>query len=98
MNIFNYCKIKSALTISSLFLAFVMPDSFAQPPLHAAIVQNSDTSSANSVYVRNREPLLNQFFIQLPVTSFKPGGWLKKALERQKDGLTGHLGEISIWL
>ncbi|PTS95480.1 hypothetical protein DBR11_21280 [Pedobacter sp. HMWF019] len=52
----------------------------------------------NSFYVNNKLPLQNQYFTKLPVGSIQAGGWLKKALELQRDGLTGNLGEISIWL
>lgn len=52
----------------------------------------------NKWYTGNRVPLLKTPFIKLPVTAFRPEGWLKKQLELQRDGLAGHLGEISIWL
>jgi hypothetical protein len=64
-----------------------------------AIALNKPTdNTANSWYVSNKAPLIKQSFIKLPITAIKPGGWLKKQLELQRDGLTGHLGEISIWL
>jgi DUF1680 family protein len=37
-------------------------------------------------------------FIKLPVGSVRPRGWLSEVLNRQKDGLNGHLSEISAWL
>ncbi|MBS1704650.1 MAG: glycoside hydrolase family 127 protein [Armatimonadetes bacterium] len=49
-------------------------------------------------YLSNRAPLKDVPLTKLPVTAFKPGGWLKKSLELQRDGLTGHLMEISKWL
>ena len=52
----------------------------------------------NVNYVSNRKPLQPLRFIKLPVTAIKPAGWLRKYLELQRDGLTGHLGEISAWL
>ncbi len=55
-------------------------------------------NQTNVNYVSNRNPLQPLNFIKLPVTAIKPAGWLKKYLELQRDGLTGHLGEISAWL
>lgn len=64
----------------------------------ATIVDRPPTSGANAFYSPNRTPLQSTPLVKLPVTAFTPGGWVKKALELQRDGLTGHLGEISVWL
>ncbi len=52
----------------------------------------------NSYYLSSRTPLQVTPLIKLPITAFHPNGWLRRMLELQRDGLTGHLGEISIWL
>lgn len=70
----------------------------AQTSLKADVVNKPDNTVLNKYYVSNKAPLQQQYFIKLPVTAIKPGGWLKKMLELQRDGLTGNLGEISIWL
>jgi len=56
------------------------------------------TSGQNAFYASNRTPLKQTPLVKLPITAFTPGGWLRKCLELQSNGLTGHLGEISIWL
>ncbi|WP_316829528.1 beta-L-arabinofuranosidase domain-containing protein [Pedobacter aquatilis] len=66
--------------------------------LKAATVENTDNSLTNSYYISNKAPLLKNHFIKLPIGSIKPAGWLRNVLLLQKDGLTGNLGEISIWL
>ena len=63
-----------------------------------AIVNRPDCAQTNVNYVGNHLPLKPMNFIKLPVGSIQPEGWLKKYLELQKDGLTGHLNEISAWL
>lgn len=56
------------------------------------------TKTSNSFYVSNKAPLQPLNFVKLPIGSIQPEGWIKKYLGLQRDGLTGHLGEISAWL
>ncbi|MDR3194967.1 MAG: glycoside hydrolase family 127 protein [Tannerella sp.] len=61
-------------------------------------VLRPDTRVSNTLYAGNRAPLEPSRFVKLPAGSIRPGGWVKKMLELQRDGLCGHLGEISAWL
>lgn len=62
------------------------------------VVDRPDNTSQNNNYVNSRAPLRQQSFIKLSVGSIHPTGWVGRYLELQRDGLTGHLGEISAWL
>lgn len=61
-------------------------------------VDSPDKSVTNANYVSSRAPLQPISFIKLPLGSITPKGWVCRYLELQRDGLTGHLGEISAWL
>ena len=63
-----------------------------------SLVDRPDTGAINSNYVSNRAPLVPQSFIKLPVGTIKAEGWLGEALERQRNGMNGRLGELSPWL
>ncbi|MBS1709006.1 MAG: glycoside hydrolase family 127 protein [Armatimonadetes bacterium] len=76
----------------------VSPLCFFVASMTATIVDHPPATGANSFYHPNRAPLHQTPLVQLPITAFKPGGWLRKQMELQRDGLMGHLGEISIWL
>lgn len=80
----------------TLFLLVVLNG--CQKTENVTIIERPPTSSRNSHYVSNRAPLQPAMFIKLPVGSIRPEGWLREYLIRQRDGLTGHLGEISAWL
>ncbi|HXR84096.1 MAG TPA: beta-L-arabinofuranosidase domain-containing protein [Hanamia sp.] len=84
--------------VYTLAFLFCLQSSFAQNDLKATVVKRPSTSHSNSFYVSNKAPLLPLSLIKLPVGSIKPEGWILKYLELQRDGLTGHLGEISAWL
>ncbi|HWJ27618.1 MAG TPA: beta-L-arabinofuranosidase domain-containing protein, partial [Flavisolibacter sp.] len=64
----------------------------------STVKTTSVESSVNDFYTSNKSPLLPLHFIKLPIGSIKPEGWVRKYLELQRNGLTGHLGEISAWL
>ncbi|MDR2921208.1 MAG: glycoside hydrolase family 127 protein [Tannerella sp.] len=70
----------------------------AKPDFEVLLVDRMPTDKKNQHYVSNHDPLQPQQLIKLPVGSIHPDGWLKRQLELQKDGLNGHLGEISAWL
>jgi len=64
----------------------------------AGVVDKPDTDAKNDFYAGNREPLLPSPFIKLPVGAIEPQGWVRKQLELEADGFTGHLTEISQFL
>src|SRR3954453_4200815 len=61
-------------------------------------VERPNRTTSNAFYTGNRPPLASSNFIKLPIGTIHPEGWIKQYLLLQKNGLTGHLGEISAWL
>jgi DUF1680 family protein len=45
-------------------------------------------------YVSNRPPLINKPYIDLPLGSIKPTGWLHEQLRLMEKGMTGNLDEL----
>lgn len=87
----------------SLALSFSVLVSFSscQQPAgdsQATIVSQPELTQQNDFYLSNQAPLQPAHFIKLPMGSIQPDGWILKLLELQKEGLCGHLGEISAWL
>ncbi len=63
-----------------------------------SIIERPDVSATNQFYLGNRAPLEASRFIALPIGAVQPKGWLLEFLKRQRAGLCGSLGEISVWL
>jgi len=92
-------KKKNIIHASFVFIGLVLLASFiSNDQTGVTIVDKPNNQLQNSFYLNNAAPLIQNSFLKLPVTAIQPKGWLKEMLVRQKDGLTGHLGEISAWL
>ena len=62
------------------------------------MVHRLPIGGTNSFYINERAPLAPTALLPLPSGAVQPRGWLRVFLERQREGLAGHLGEISSWL
>ncbi len=85
-----------ALCLSVLFSFSSCQKSAADE--QATVVSHPELHQQNDFYLSNQAPLQPAHFIKLPLGSIQPKGWILKLLELQKEGLCGHLGEISAWL
>ncbi|MBD8487268.1 glycoside hydrolase family 127 protein [Echinicola sp. CAU 1574] len=92
----QYPKLKSLASVLSFVL--LVSCNKGEQISSISLVERIDTTTTNAHYISNRAPLKPSALIKLPVGSVKPEGFLKEYLIRQKNGLTGHLGEISAWL
>jgi hypothetical protein len=91
-------NIQSMSRTAILLFAAAWPLAGAFAADQTAVVAWPDLSVTNQFYVGNRLPLEPARFIALPDGAVTPEGWLRENLNRQRDGLCGHLGEISAWL
>ena len=85
------------LILSSCLLLFSLY-SVSQAQTLTVVDRPAVTLSESPHYLQNAKPLLPNHLLRLPVCSVEPRGWLRTMLELQRDGLCGHLGEISRWL
>ena len=51
-------------------------------------------SSQNNTYLQNRAPLRPNPYINLPLGTIRPKGWLNTQLVKMKDGMTGQLDQL----
>jgi hypothetical protein len=90
--------IKSICFLIFAFIVIGTSDCNGQNSIKATNSLRPVLTGQNNWYIGNKAPLLPASFIKLPLGSIKPEGWILKLLQLQKDGLSGHLGEISAWL
>ena len=56
--------------------------------------RRTEQNNTKQIYLQNRFPLFEKPFLELPIGTIHPEGWLKEMLIRQKSGATGNLDQL----
>ena len=64
-------------------------------PSNIRVLREIKVDGATGFYEQNRPPLQPVPFLKLPVANIVPGGWLRRQLELDANGISGRMQEIS---
>ena len=95
------CSIpKSTLSVrfECPMLAIVLMSALSASQNPVQLSARPSAGGRNDYYIGNRKPLAPAPFRKLPIGAIRPEGWLRKQLELEANGFTGHLEEISGFL
>ncbi len=80
----NFLKQAGAVVVGSLS---------ASDRLALASLTSAGTKDPSPSVIKNQAPLAQNSFYMLPLGAVRPSGWLKKQMQIQANGLSGHLDE-----
>ncbi len=87
---------RSRIVIAAILILILVSSLYGATTVR--VVSTPPTAQTNDFYVSNRPPLTPEPLIKLPIGAIKPEGWVRRQLELQADGFSGHLTEISEFL
>jgi hypothetical protein len=86
------------LSLLGLCTGFCMAAQKVTDGLTVEVMEIPAIGAKNSHYVSNRQPLLTNPLIKLPIGNIDPKGWLKNQLVLLREGMVGNIEELSRWV
>ncbi len=84
-----HLRILPTLPPASVLGLVLLPCLFVVGALHA-----QSAAAGPVAFAQNRPPLKPRAYLELPLGSIRPTGWLEDQLHRMRDGMTGNLDSI----
>ena len=81
-------------TLTTTFILAVAVQAVASEPPGVTVVRTI-AGQRGGLYTGSRAPLVPSGLIKLPIGAITPRGWLRHQLELERDGMVGHLPEVS---